>query len=49
MAASDPSHAPDVLALRAEAFGGRGVHKAIELLVGRAPAAARILAWHEVR
>jgi hypothetical protein len=49
MAAADPSRASDVLALRAEAFGGGGAHKAIELLIGRAPGAARILVWHEVR
>ncbi len=49
MAAADPSRTQDVLALRAEAFGGGGAHKAIELLIGRAPTAARILVWHEVR
>lgn len=49
MAAADPSRTPDVLALRAEAFGGGGAHKAIELLIGRAPVAARVLVWHEVR
>lgn len=49
MAAADPSNEPGVLALRAEAFGPGGGHKAIELLVARSAAAPRLLVWHEVR
>lgn len=38
-----------VVALRAEAFGPRGVHKAVELTVARDGEAIRVLTWHEVR
>jgi hypothetical protein len=38
-----------VIALRAEAFGVRGAHKAVELTVTRGGGIARVLTWHEVR
>lgn len=39
----------NVIALRAEAFGGGGAHKAVELTVTRDGGVARALTWHEVR
>ncbi len=38
-----------VIALRAEAFGVSGAHKAIELTITRDAGAARVLTWHDVR
>jgi len=38
-----------VIALRAEAFGVGGTHKAVELTVARDAGNARVLTWHEVR
>jgi hypothetical protein len=38
-----------IVALRAEAFGPGGAHKAVELTVARDGGAPRVLAWHEVR
>ncbi len=38
-----------VIALRAEAFGVGGTHKAVELTVARDGGVARVLTWHEVR
>jgi hypothetical protein len=55
----DPLHGGGVLALRAEAFGPRGVHKVIEMTVARndrpphdsgtGPDGVRILSWRHVR
>jgi hypothetical protein len=57
----DPLKAADVIALRAEAFGPRSGHAAIELMAARTPTAdsdynggggeatLRILSWREVR
>ena len=41
--------APDLLALRAEAFGEGGVHKVVESTVARADAGVRMLSWRTVR
>ena len=61
LAGDDPAHAADVIAVRAEAFGPRGAHAVLELIVARAdPAdsdyndpsggsAVKILSWREVR
>lgn len=49
MAAADPFHTPDVLALRAESFGRSGAHNTVEWTIARTPTVARILAWREVR
>jgi hypothetical protein len=61
MVADDPLQAADVIAMRAEAFGPRSGHAAIELLAERSSgadsdyndgggqAAVRILSWREVR
>jgi hypothetical protein len=38
-----------VIALRGEAFGVGGTHKAVELTVARDGGVARVLTWHEVR
>jgi hypothetical protein len=39
-----------IVALRAEAFGPRTVHKAIDLTVGRAGEdKARVVSWREIR
>jgi hypothetical protein len=40
---------PDLLALRAEAFGEAGVHKVVESTVTRADAGVRMLSWRTVR
>lgn len=47
--ASPSNPGAGVLALRAEAFGPRGVHKIIELTVVRGDAGVRTLSWREVR
>ena len=61
MVADDPLQAPDVIAMRAEAFGPRSGHAVIELLAARSSGAdsdyndgggqtaVRILSWREVR
>jgi hypothetical protein len=60
MIADDPLQADDVIALRAEAFGPRNAHAAIELLAtrqsgapsdynGRGHSPVSILSWREVR